>query len=75
MEILTPITGNDYTYVLMATYDGLAEMEWQNKKMFDDEEYVKMINEFFLEHVVQGSLHTQLFRKMSPLKGGKKREG
>jgi hypothetical protein len=32
VDILTPITGKDHTYVLLSTYDGLAEMEWQNKK-------------------------------------------
>jgi hypothetical protein len=47
VDILTPITGKDHTYALLSTYDGLAEMEWQNKKMFDDEEYLKLIEEFF----------------------------
>lgn len=65
VEILTPITGQDYTYALLATYEGLAEMELQNKKMFDDEEYLKLIGEFFLEDVVQGSMNTQIFRAMN----------
>lgn len=64
VDILTPISGNDHTYALLASYDGLAEMELQNKKMFEDEEYIELISEFFLEIVVQGSMHTQLFRVM-----------
>lgn len=65
IEILTPITGQDYTYAFLATYEGLAEMELQNKKMFDDEEYIKLIGEFFLENIVQGSMNTQIFRAMN----------
>lgn len=68
VEILTPITGSDHTYAMLAFYEGLAEMELENKKMFDDEEYLKMIGDFFLQHIVQGSLHTQLYRKMACLK-------
>ena len=60
VEILTPITGRDHTYALLTTYEGLAEMELQNKKMFEDEEYTKLIGEFFLEMIVQGSMNTQL---------------
>lgn len=67
VEILTPITGQDYTYSLLATYEGLAEMELQNKKMFDDEEYLKLIGEFFLENVVQGTMNTQILRAMNDL--------
>ncbi|MBU8879781.1 hypothetical protein BGM26_12360 [Bacillus sp. FJAT-29790] len=65
VEILMPITGRDHTYALLSTYEGLAEMELQNKKMFDDEEYLKMIGEFFLENIVQGSINTQLYRSMN----------
>ncbi|WP_442600090.1 hypothetical protein [Neobacillus sp. D3-1R] len=64
IEILSPITGQDHTYSLLATYEGLAEMELQNKKMFDDEEYLKLIGEFFLENIVQGSMNTQIYRTM-----------
>ena len=46
----------------------LAEMEWQNKKMFDDEEYLNLIEEFFLEIIVQGSMNTQLYRSMADKK-------
>jgi hypothetical protein len=41
-------------------------MELQNKKMFDDEEYKKLIEEFFIENIVQGSMNTQLYRSMPP---------
>lgn len=68
VEILTPITGQDHTYSLLSTYEGLAEMELQNKKMFEDEEYLKLIGEFFLENIVQGSMNTQLFRTMTEKK-------
>ena len=65
VEILTPITGRDHIYALLSTYEGLAEMELQNKKMFEDEEYTKLISEFFLENSIQGSMETQLYRTMS----------
>ncbi|MBO0994563.1 hypothetical protein [Bacillus sp. SD088] len=65
VDLLTPITGPDHTYVLLSTYEGLAEMELQNKKMFDDEEYLKLIGEFFLENIVQSSMHTQIFRSVN----------
>jgi hypothetical protein len=68
VEILTPITGRDHSYALLSTYEGLAEMELQNKKMFEDEEYTKLIGEFFLEAIVQGSMNTQLYRTMSEKK-------
>ncbi|WP_428908215.1 hypothetical protein [Niallia sp. Krafla_26] len=64
VEILTPITGHDHNFSLMATYDGLAEMELQNKKMFNDEDYLEIIGEFFIENIVQGSMDTQIFRTM-----------
>ncbi|HWL12476.1 MAG TPA: hypothetical protein VNQ57_05755 [Ureibacillus sp.] len=62
VEVLIPITGHDYTYAMMATYEGLAEMEYQDRKMFDDEEYLKLVGKFFLEHVEQGSMVTQIYR-------------
>lgn len=65
VEILTPITGSDFTYALLTTYNGLAEMELQNKKMFDDEEYLKLIGDFFLENIIQGSMNTQIYRSMN----------
>ena len=68
VEILTPITGRDHSYALLSTYEALAEMELQNKKMFEDEEYTKLIGEFFLELIVQGSMNTQLYRTMSEKK-------
>lgn len=68
VEILSPITGRDHTYVLLSTYEGLAEMELQNKKMFDDEEYIKLIGDFFLKNIVQGSMETQLLRSMKETK-------
>lgn len=64
VEILTPITGQDHRYALLSTYEGLAEMELQNKKMFEDEEYLKLVSEFFLENTVQGSMNTQFYRTM-----------
>jgi hypothetical protein len=71
VDILTPITGQDHTYALFSTYEGLAEMELQNKKMFDDEEYLKLIEEFFLKTIVQGSINTQLYRTMADKKKDK----
>ncbi|WP_174727947.1 hypothetical protein [Mesobacillus harenae] len=64
VEILAPISGPDHTYSLLATYDGLAEMEMQDKKMFDDEEFKKLISEFFLEMIEQGSMYTQILRSI-----------
>ncbi|MGG1397470.1 hypothetical protein ABE288_06495 [Bacillus salipaludis] len=72
VEILTPVTGKDHTYSLLTTYEGLAEMELQGKKMFDDEEYLKLIEEFFLENIVQGSMYTQIFRTLSEKESDKK---
>ena len=68
VEILAPISGHDHSYALLSTYEGLAEMELQNKKMFEDEEYTELIGEFFLEAIVQGSMDTQLYRTMSEKK-------
>lgn len=68
VELLTPISGQDHTYALLSTYEGLAEMELQSKKMFEDEEYKKLIQEFFIQNIVQGSMTTQLFRTMTGLK-------
>ncbi|MEL3962316.1 hypothetical protein [Lysinibacillus endophyticus] len=62
VEVLLPITGHDYTYALLATYEGMAEMEIQNRKMYDDDEYLKLVGDFFLEHVVQGTMYTQMYR-------------
>ena len=73
VEILTPITGQDHTYALLSTYEGLAEMEMQNKKMFDDEEYLKLIGEFFLENISQGSMNTQIYRSMPEMKTDKQK--
>ena len=39
--------------------------------MFDDEEYLKLIEEFFLETIVQGSMNTQLYRSMAEKKKDK----
>ncbi|MED4452616.1 hypothetical protein [Metabacillus fastidiosus] len=68
VDVLTPITGQDHTYALLATYDGLAEMELQNKKMYDDEEYLKLVSGFFLENIIQGSMYTQIYRSMKVMK-------
>lgn len=68
VEVLTPVSGNDHSYALLSTYDGLAEMELQNRKMFEDEEYIKLIGSFFLENIAEGSMNTQIYRS---LKGGK----
>ena len=66
VEILTPITGRDHIYALLSTYESLAEMELQNKKMFEDEEYTKLISEFFLEKIVSRVVwNTQLYRTMN----------
>lgn len=73
VEILTPITGQDHNFSLCATYEGLAEMELQNKKMFNDEEYLELIGELFIENIVQGSMETQIFRTMDE-KSNKKDE-
>ncbi|MCQ6274886.1 hypothetical protein JMM81_07900 [Bacillus sp. V3B] len=74
VDILAPITGRDHSYALLSTYEGLAEMELQNKKMFEDEEYTKLIGEFFLETIVQGSMNTQLYRTMADKKSDKKND-
>nr|WP_106782578.1 hypothetical protein [Lysinibacillus timonensis] len=62
VEVFIPITGHDYTYAIMATYESLAEVEVQNRKMYDDEQYLKLIGDFFLDHVVQGTMNTQIYR-------------
>ncbi len=71
VEILTPISGEDHTYGLLAVYEGLAEMELQNKKMFEDEEYLELIGPFFLENSEQGSMYTQIYRSLSDRKPDK----
>ena len=72
VEILTPISGEDHTYAILSTYEGLAEMELQSKKMLDDEEYLKLISGFFLENIAEGSMYTQLYRTLSDKKPEKK---
>ncbi|CAM5215851.1 NIPSNAP protein OS=Ureibacillus acetophenoni OX=614649 GN=SAMN05877842_106147 PE=4 SV=1 [Ureibacillus acetophenoni] len=62
VEVLLPISGQDYTYGILATYENLAEMEVQNRKMYDDDEYLKLIGDLFLEQVVQGTMNTQIYR-------------
>jgi hypothetical protein len=74
VEILTPISGEDHTFALLSTYEGLAEMELQNKKMFDDDEYVELIGPFFLENIAEGSMYTQIYRSLSEVKNDKKKE-
>jgi hypothetical protein len=74
VEILTPVSGEDHTYALVSTYDGLAEMELQSKKLFDDEEYLELIGPFFLEHIVEGSMYTQIYRSLGEVKTAKKDE-
>ncbi|WP_312470165.1 hypothetical protein [Neobacillus sp.] len=64
VELLAPVSGGDHTYALLSTYEGLAEMELQNKRMFDDEEYLKLIGEFFLENIAEGSMYTQIYRNI-----------
>ncbi|WP_342042361.1 hypothetical protein [Bacillus sp. OTU2372] len=73
-EILTPISGEDHTYAILSIYEGLAEMELQNKKMFEDEEYIELIGPFFLENIEQGSMYTQIYRSLSERKPDKKKE-
>ncbi|WML27107.1 hypothetical protein [Neobacillus sp. OS1-33] len=72
VEILTPVSGEDHTYALLTKYEGLAEMELQNKKMFEDEEYLKLIGDFFLQNIVQGSMYTQIYRALREKKTDKK---
>jgi hypothetical protein len=73
VEILTPVSGNDHTYALLSTYEGLAEMEWENKKMFDDDGYLELIGPFFLENIVEGSMNTQIYRTLSHKKNSDKK--
>ncbi|AIM17827.1 MULTISPECIES: hypothetical protein [Neobacillus] len=73
VEILTPVSGHDHTYALLSTYEGLAEMELQNKKMFDNEEYLELIGPFFLEHIVEGSMYTQIYRTLNDQPSGEKK--
>jgi hypothetical protein len=72
VEILTPVSGDDHTYALLSTYDGLAEMELQSKKLFEDEEYLELIGPFFLDHIAEGSMHTQILRSLGEVKMAKK---
>jgi hypothetical protein len=72
VEILTPISGQDHTFAILSTYEGLAEMELQSKKMVEDEEYVKLIGDFFLKNIAENSMNTQIYRSMSEKKREKK---
>lgn len=74
VDLLSPISGEDHQYALISTYEGLAEMELQNKKMFEDEEYKKLIGEFFLENIVQGSIYTQIYRTMTGMKNDSEKD-
>jgi hypothetical protein len=74
VELLAPISGEDHTYAFLTAYEGLAEMELQNKKMFEDEEYKELISKFFIEDIVQGSMYTQMYRTMTGLKKESKSE-
>lgn len=65
IDILTPVAGDDHQYAIQITYDGLAEMELQNKKIMDDEKFTELIQSFFLEHIVQGSIHTTIYRTIT----------
>lgn len=49
-------------------------MELQNKKMFDDDEYVELIGPFFLENIAEGSMYTQIYRSLSEVKNDKNKE-
>jgi hypothetical protein len=72
VEILTPVSGEDHTYALLTKYEGLAEMELQNKKMFEDEEYLQLIGDFFLQNIAENSMYTQIYRSLSEKKTDKK---
>lgn len=72
VEILTPVSGEDHTYALLTKYEGLAEMELQNKKMFEDEEYLELIGDFFLQNIAENSMYTQIYRSLSDKKTDKK---
>jgi hypothetical protein len=74
VELLAPISGEDHSYAFLSIYEGLAEMELQNKKMFEDEEFKTLISEFFIENIVQGSMYTQIYRSMTGLKQDSKSE-
>ncbi|WP_456277967.1 hypothetical protein [Bacillus sp. AK128] len=71
IELLSPISGEDYQYAFLSTFEGLAEMELQSKKMFEDEKFKKLMTEFMTKDIVQGSLHTKLYRSMPGLKNEK----
>lgn len=68
VELLTPVSGEDHKFALLSTYEGLAEMELQTKKMFADEEYLKLISGFFLGNIVQGSMYTHIYRSLNDKK-------
>ena len=62
-------------YALLSTYDGLGEMELENKRLFDDEDYIELIGTFFLENMKEGSMYTQIYRGLSDKKNEKKDDG
>jgi hypothetical protein len=59
---------------LLTTYDGLGEMELENKRLFDDEEYLELIGPFFLENITEGSMYTQIYRALSDKKTDQKND-
>ncbi|WP_246941291.1 hypothetical protein [Bacillus pinisoli] len=71
IELLSPISGDDFKYAFVSVFEGLAEMELQSKKMFEDEEYKQLMTAFMTKFIVQGSLHTQMYRTMPGLKNEK----
>lgn len=71
IEILTPVSGEEHKYAFLVKYEGLAEMELQNKKMLEDAAYVKLIEDFFLKNIAQGSMYTQIYRNLPEMKSEK----
>jgi hypothetical protein len=49
-------------------------MELENKRMFDDEEYIELIGPFFLENIKEGSMYTQIYRGLSDKKNDKRND-
>ncbi|MFK9093622.1 hypothetical protein [Bacillus salipaludis] len=72
LEILTPVSGEDQKYAILTKFEGLAEMELQNKKLFEDEEYLKLMEDFFLKNITEGSMYTQIYRGLPETKVEKK---
>jgi hypothetical protein len=46
-------------------------MELENKRLFDDDEYLELIGPFFLENIKEGSMYTQIYRGLSDKKSDK----